>query len=83
MMYHLIDNIFLSFFKGVFFFFLNQFKFVYLLTAPLGMWDLVPWPGIEPMTPAVEARSLNHWTTREVQHFPFFVVHKASQSIVS
>ena len=27
---------------------------------------LVPWPGIEHMTPAVEAQSLNHWTTKEV-----------------
>ena len=27
---------------------------------------LVPWPGIEPMPPALEARSPNHWTTREV-----------------
>ena len=27
---------------------------------------LVPWPGIKPMPPAVEARSLNHWTAREV-----------------
>ena len=26
---------------------------------------LVPRPGIEPRIPAVEARSLNHWTTRE------------------
>ena len=26
----------------------------------------VPWPGIEPVPPAVEAQSLNHWTTREV-----------------
>ena len=26
---------------------------------------LVPWPGIKPMTPAVEARSLNHWTIRK------------------
>ena len=25
-----------------------------------------PRPGIEPMPPAVEARSLNHWATREV-----------------
>ena len=28
---------------------------------PRGMWD-----GIEPVPPAVEARSLNHWTAREV-----------------
>ena len=27
---------------------------------------LVPRPGIKPMPPAVEAQSLNHWTTREV-----------------
>ena len=33
---------------------------------------LVPWPGIEPMPPAVEAWSLNHWTAREVLTF-FFV----------
>ena len=27
---------------------------------------LVPRPGMEPVPPAVEARSLNRWTTREV-----------------
>ena len=27
---------------------------------------LVPQPGIEPVPLAVEAQSLNHWTTREV-----------------
>ena len=27
---------------------------------------LVPQPGIKPTPPAVEARSLNHWTAREV-----------------
>ena len=26
----------------------------------------VPWPGIQPSPPAGEARSLNHWATREV-----------------
>ena len=30
------------------------------------MWDLVPWPGIEPGSPALEAQSLKHWATREV-----------------
>ena len=30
------------------------------------MWDLVPWLGIEPGSPALEARSLNHWITREI-----------------
>ena len=32
---------------------------------------LVPWPGIEPMPPAVEAQSLNHWTAREVPDLHF------------
>lgn len=27
---------------------------------------LVPRPRIEPMTPALEAQNLNHWTAREV-----------------
>ena len=26
----------------------------------------VPWPGIKPVSPALEAQSLNHWATREV-----------------
>ena len=30
------------------------------------MWDLVPWPGIEPGPPALGAWSLSHWTSREV-----------------
>ena len=28
--------------------------------------NLVPWPMIEPVPPAVEAWSLNRWTAREV-----------------
>ena len=31
-----------------------------------GMRDLVPQPGIEPRPAALGARSLNHWTTREM-----------------
>ena len=27
---------------------------------------LVPQPGVEPMSPTVEAQSHNHWTAREV-----------------
>ena len=30
---------------------------------------LVPQPGIKPMSPSVEARILNHWTTREVPEY--------------
>ena len=29
---------------------------------------LVPQPGIEPKTPAVETQSLNHWTARKIPH---------------
>ena len=36
---------------------------------------LVPLPGLEPMSPALEERSLNHWTTRELLHLVFFLVH--------
>ena len=35
-------------------------------TLSFGMWDLVPWPGIEPGPPALGVKSLSHWTTREV-----------------
>ena len=35
-------------------------------TVRCGMWDLVPWPGIEPRPPALGAWSLSHCTTREV-----------------
>ena len=30
------------------------------------VWDLVPRPGIEPRPPALGARGLSHWATREV-----------------
>ena len=36
---------------------------------------LVPQPGIEPASPAWEAQSLNHWTTREAL-FPIFYCDK-------
>ena len=37
------------------------------------MWDQVPCLGIEPGAPALGARSLSHWTTREV-HYGYFYV---------
>ena len=36
------------------------------------IWDPVPWPGIKPVPPALGARCLSHWTTREVPHTRFF-----------
>ena len=37
---------------------------------------LVPRPGINPVPPALEARSLNHWTAREVPMVAF-IINKA------
>ena len=34
---------------------------------------LVPQPGIEPLSPAVEAQSLNRWTAREVPFWAYFL----------
>ena len=31
-----------------------------------GMWDLVPWLGLEPGPPELGACNLSHWTTKEV-----------------
>ena len=46
------------------FFFLIYFFIFRLCHVPCGI--LVPRPGFEPGPPAVEAWSLNHWTTRGV-----------------
>ena len=43
-------------------------SFLFFLAMPGGMWDL-PQPEMEPTPPAVEAQSLNHWTTEEVPLF--------------
>ena len=40
-------------------------KNIYLCLS-CSLWDLVPSPGIEPKLPALGARSLSYWTTREV-----------------
>ena len=42
---------------GFFTFFTN------VLRLNWGMWDLVPWSGIEPGPPALGVHSLSHWTT--------------------
>ena len=50
-----------------------------ILSLHCGMWDLVPWPGIEPRPPALGAPSLIHWTTREIPytwHFKLVILGK-------
>ena len=53
----------------VFFFWLHQALFGAHVTFCCSIWDLVPWPGNEPGTPALGAWSLSHWNTREVPDF--------------
>ena len=45
--------------------------FCFLIFWPC-LWDLIPRPEIEPVSPAVEAQNLNHWTTREVLLMLYF-----------
>ena len=50
---------------GAFHLFCSFICFVFwLCLAACGV--LVPWPGVEPMLPAVEAPGPDHWTSREV-----------------
>ena len=37
-----------------------------------GVWDPVPWPGIEPWPPVLGVQSLSHWITREVPGICFW-----------
>ena len=39
------------------------------------MWDLVPWPGSKPRSPALGAQSVSHWTTRQVPLFRTANIH--------
>ena len=70
------------------FFLKKSFLFIYLVVPGLScgtwtlnhnMWDLVPWPGIEPGPPALGAWNLSHWTTREVS-WNWFVENNGADS---
>ena len=55
-------------------FFMACFGFVLALSC----WNLIPRPGVESVPPAVEARSLNQWTARDVpltEHSSFFLFY--------
>ena len=56
--------------------FLDFLTFIYLavLGVSCRMWELVLWPVIEPMPPALGTWSLNHWTTREVPSLPPLII---------
>ena len=44
------------------------------------MWDLAPWPGMEPKPPVLGTQSLSHWTTREVLSFLYYKNSQKSNS---
>ena len=44
----------------------NFFFFFFFVFGHVACRISVPWPGIEPMPPALEAHSISHWTAREV-----------------
>ena len=59
---------------------LCQFVSCGLWTLSCGMWDLVPWPGIEPGNPALGVQILSPWTTREV-HFLLHLEQNSSSLV--
>ena len=44
----------------------NSLPFFFFFGCTVASGILVPWPGIEPVPPALEAPNLNHWTARDV-----------------
>ena len=57
---------------------LEQFSFLFLIFLfwlHSCMRILVPQPGVKPVSPAVEAKILNHWATREVPEVSFLYTH--------
>ena len=73
----------------------NHPLFVRIISLPPSPWSsflffgraacgiLVPQPGIEPVPPALEAQSLNHWSTREVPGAPFYLLRRATAQFIN
>ena len=63
--------------------FVLKHLFIYLAMPSLrcGMWDLVPWPGIEPRSLAFSAWTLSHWTTRK-SLFVFYSPHRVKSGLI-
>ena len=59
-------------------------RLFYLFNFDHALWHVGSYPrrGIEPMPPALEARSLSHWTTREVPIYPLYISFFAYLSTV-
>ena len=57
----------------VFFFFFFNLIFFFFWLHYVACRLLVPWLGVEPVHPELEAWSLNHWTASEVSFFHWFI----------
>ena len=55
--------------------FYSLFIYLAVLGVSWGMWDLVPWPEVEPRLRALGVRSVSHWPTREVLILIVFLNH--------
>ena len=51
-------------------------------TLCCSMWDLVPWPGIEPRPLALGVQNLSHWTTRKAPEILKFCSTSKGTSIL-
>ena len=58
-------------------FFFLIFK-IFFIFGHSTCWILIPWPGIRPTPPALEAQSLNHWATREFPSMNNFNINRYS-----
>ena len=54
----------------------EDFHQFFFLVAPLACGILIPQGGIKLTPPAVEAQSLNHWTTREAPRLLLLIIRK-------
>ena len=52
-------------------------------TLSRSMWDLVPWPGMEPRAPALGPQSLSHWNSRKVLSSFFFFFYQVVYEVTS
>ena len=54
-------------------------------TLSCSMWDLVPWPGMEPRAPALGPWSLSNWNSRKVlsSFFSYQVVNEVTSILLS
>ena len=54
----------------------NKLPFFFFFVVPHSMWDLSSLTRDQTHGPALEAKSLNHWTTREYQAHHFLKFRK-------